>query len=92
MQNQNKVTIDGAYLKAFLVAYEEHKRLKFLAAHKKRIENYKLEFSQDKQYYYVRFLPKFAPKEEPYLGFETSLGLQITHVVRKKDFTFVPPR
>ena len=56
---------------------------------KKEVLNYRLKLSEDQDWYYVRFVPRLAPGEEPAIGGETSLGREVEFVLRKDSLAVV---
>lgn len=83
------MSISGEYLKAFLVAYNDFRKIPDLTSIKKNLLHYRLIFSEDKGIYLIYFIPKIKPDEfdrSVRLGGETSQGRSILYEIRKRDF------
>ena len=81
--------IDGNLAKAFLIAYDAFKNEDRIPLPKKQLENYVIEYRQDKSTYFVYFKAKTTPGENPQAGGETRLGVDVTYAVIKSDFHVV---
>ena len=82
---QNKppeVEVSGEYAKAFLTAYDAFKQDANIPERKKQIEQYRLEFRQDGQAYFV----SFVATPVPHVGGETDTGRDVTYALSKKDY------
>ena len=85
-----EVRVSGDFLKAFLVASDAFKKDAAIPERKKEIGNYTFEFRQDKNAYFVYFIPKLLPNEEgTTIGGESELGRWVTYAVRKSDYTIL---
>jgi len=88
--------MQGEQLKAFLAAYKALQEIPDLAASKKHMENYSVKLVQNKDNYYVTFIPKSDPPPKSSgtragidVGAENSMGCEVRFTVRKIDFKVV---
>lgn len=86
----------GGPLKAFAAAYGAPQAIPDLAASKKWLENYTVRFVENKDNYYITFIPKSDPiRKLPGGGFvvsvgaETSFGRNVRFTVTKTDFKVI---
>lgn len=73
--DDQRVTVPGTYLRAFLVVSKYHKYKSVTRA--ENLGRYSVGFSQDNKSYFVRFAPKRNVAQQ---------GGRIIYVVRKSDF------
>ena len=87
LQKENsEAPVSGERLKAFLVAYSSFQREKGIPAGKRKIENYDVVFQEDEKFFTVIFDPHSSATDERVVGGETSLGVEVSYVIRKGDF------
>jgi hypothetical protein len=81
--------LEGTHFRAISNAAAALLRLDDVSRAKRAVENYRIEASEDSQWYYVHFVPRLAVDEEPTLGGETSLGREVEFVLRKDSLAVV---
>jgi hypothetical protein len=81
-----ELSIDGEYLRAFIVAYEDFKEDNSIPFDKKRIENYNIKFKQDTGSFYILFLAKRTLQEKGSKGGSSSLGQDVEYSVTKDEY------
>ena len=83
----------GAYLKAFVIAYEDFKKIPDLPIHKKQLTNYTIGMrtSSDGKNYYITFTPIYTPPKNGIVDVErdSEMGRLVGYTIRVKDFTLV---
>jgi hypothetical protein len=84
-----KRKLEGEYAKSFLVAYERFKTESLIPDEKKRVENYSVEFRENKNNIYVLFAAKLSPEESEIVGGESKLGKDVVYIIRKSDYQIV---
>lgn len=82
--------VDGRFMNAFLVAHEAFKNEDRISGPKKRLENYTIEFRQDRDTYFVYFKAKQKADQKAdgviQGGGETDMGVDVTYAIRKSDW------
>ena len=81
--------ISGNYMKAFLTAYDAFKADSLIPEDKKRIENYRIEFRQHGDVYFILFFAKRKPNERGLEGGESELGKDVMYSIRKTDYQII---
>ena len=81
-----QLSINGEFLKAILVAYEDMEKDASIPAEKKRIENYLIKLRQDKDVFYILFLANRTPQEKGAKGGSSSLGRDVEYSVSKDSY------
>jgi len=78
--DEKPVVVDGAYLKAFTVAYSDFRMLRELPPEKKDLRRYTVHFDGDPTYIVVTFIPKFPPGWFG-VGGETPFGRDVSYSI-----------
>jgi hypothetical protein len=73
-------------MKAFMVAHNAFILEQTIPERKKHIENYTIEFRQDKDAYFIYFLPKIPSSSKGIIGGETELAVSVTYAVSKNEY------
>jgi hypothetical protein len=81
--------VSGTYIAAFEAAYREFLRISDLSKSRKRLENYRIRFTEDESNYYVKFVPRLAIGDSAREGGETTLGREVQFTVRRTDLAVV---
>ena len=81
------ILMPGEYMQVFGAAYGAFLVDADIPEHKRKVENYRIEFHKDNKHYKVSFIAKRTPSELGQLeGGESELGKDVTYVVDKKTF------
>ncbi len=80
--------IPGEYLQAWLVAYEDFRRIKGLSNAEKRLEHYFIYFSQDGRYWFFSFTALLPEGKDPRLG-QPEFGTDVSYWVEKETLHIV---
>jgi hypothetical protein len=83
------VTVNGQYLKAFLVAHQAFEVDVDIPQEKKKIDNYRVIFSQQDGEIIVLFLAVRLPSELSLKGGSSTFGKDVRYRVRKKDYQII---
>jgi hypothetical protein len=88
-QGLRETRVEGEYMKAFLVAYEDLKSDPPIPTQTKALENYDLFFTQEGKYYNVLFLVKSKSSKANIKGGGTELGRDIEYHIDKESFQII---
>jgi len=89
LESEAESTISGDFLRAFIVAYDAFKKDPDIPNTKKAIENYRVEFRQDTEFYYLTFTGSRKPGNEPRVGGESKLSKSALYKISKRGFRIV---
>lgn len=83
--------VPGTYLKAFLAAYGDFRKIPDLPEHKKNLENYTIYIglSPDGKNYYVTFTPKYVPPKYGVTDVtkDGGMGRRVGYTIRLQNFS-----
>ena len=86
----SELRMPGEYMKVFQAAYRAFLVDDDIPANKRRVENYRVKFHQDRKNYQVFFMAKRKPSEIGQLdGGSSELGRDVTYVVDKSTYQVV---
>lgn len=84
-----EVEITGEQGKAISIAFEKFEADTEISVDKRKASSYRIQLRQSKTRYYIFFRPRLAEGEKPSLGGETSLGVDATYILDRRDLSFV---
>lgn len=85
LTSQPANSLEGTYVRPFLVALDAFRADPKIPETKRVIENYRIDLRQDTENYYVLFTARHEPDEKSLRGGESRLGVDVTYVVGKGD-------
>jgi hypothetical protein len=86
LDSEPESVYSGDLLKAFLVAYKSFNTDSAIPLSKRAIENYQIEFRQDKESYFVVFTIGSKTKGKAKVGGESDLTKSVLYVIGKRDY------
>jgi hypothetical protein len=81
-----KNAVSGEHMKAFLTAYDAFRQDPLIPEEKRKIENYKVEFRETPQVYYLLFFAKRDAGERELDGGESKLGQDVMYTISRGDY------
>lgn len=83
------ISISGSDMKAVSLTVNAMSKLPDLPRTKKRIENYTIQVSKNKYYYYIHFIPNHTVGAMHHTGGENEFGREMLYTVRRSSYKIV---